>query len=174
MITALIIKESDFYKTNEILFCLGIIYKQQGKCGESTACFNCILCSPLTHANMWFQIGHVYEQQKDVALYTFPMHFWKRENVREDAMWGLNDNHAQLWNDFWNEWQFPTLFPLTLFSHWSINYLVPCVFLVGVDLVSVYFGVWLTVSTHLFHILTAHILTVPTHPNFLCSIWSRL
>ena len=61
---------SDFDKANEILFRLGIIYKQQGKYQESLECFDRILRnppSPLAHADIWFQIGHVYEQQKDHA-----------------------------------------------------------------------------------------------------------
>ncbi|KAJ8520371.1 hypothetical protein ONZ45_g2815 [Pleurotus djamor] len=61
-------KDLDFDKANEILFRLGIIYKQQGKYEESLACFDRILRnppSPLAHADIWFQIGHVYEQQKD-------------------------------------------------------------------------------------------------------------
>ncbi|KAG1825430.1 uncharacterized protein BJ212DRAFT_1258833 [Suillus subaureus] len=61
-------KELDFDKANEILFRLGIIYKQQGKYDESLNCFDRILRnppSPLAHADIWFQIGHVYEQQKD-------------------------------------------------------------------------------------------------------------
>ncbi|KAH0838714.1 TPR-like protein [Lanmaoa asiatica] len=60
--------ELDFDKANEILFRLGIIYKQQGKYEESLSCFDRILRnppSPLAHADIWFQIGHVYEQQKD-------------------------------------------------------------------------------------------------------------
>ncbi|KAG6891008.1 hypothetical protein C0992_011285 [Termitomyces sp. T32_za158] len=62
--------ELDFDKTNEILFRLGIIYKQQCKYEDSLACFDRILRSPpspLAHADIWFQIGHVYEQQKDYA-----------------------------------------------------------------------------------------------------------
>lgn len=62
--------ELDFDKANEILFRLGIIYKQQGKYEESLSCFDRILRnppSPLAHADIWFQIGHVYEQQKDVS-----------------------------------------------------------------------------------------------------------
>ena len=58
----------DFDKANEILFRLGIIYKQQGKYNESLECFDRILRnppSPLANADIWFQIGHVYEQQKD-------------------------------------------------------------------------------------------------------------
>ncbi|KAJ7037454.1 TPR-like protein [Mycena alexandri] len=61
-------KDLDFDKANEILFRLGIIYKQQGKYEESLQCFDRILRnppSPLAHADIWFQIGHVYEQQKD-------------------------------------------------------------------------------------------------------------
>ncbi|GAW05018.1 transcriptional corepressor [Lentinula edodes] len=61
-------KDLDFDKANEILFRLGIIYKQQGKYDDSLACFDRILRnppSPLAHADIWFQIGHVYEQQKD-------------------------------------------------------------------------------------------------------------
>jgi general transcriptional corepressor CYC8 len=61
-------KDLDFDKANEILFRLGIIYKQQGKYEDSLTCFDRILRnppSPLAHADIWFQIGHVYEQQKD-------------------------------------------------------------------------------------------------------------
>ncbi|EIW86324.1 TPR-like protein, partial [Coniophora puteana RWD-64-598 SS2] len=61
-------KDLDFDKANEILFRLGIIYKQQGKYDESLGCFDRILRNPpipLAHADIWFQIGHVYEQQKD-------------------------------------------------------------------------------------------------------------
>jgi general transcriptional corepressor CYC8 len=49
---------------------LGIIYKQQSKYQESLDCFDRILRnppSPLAHADIWFQIGHVFEQQKDVS-----------------------------------------------------------------------------------------------------------
>ena len=65
----LIVKDLEFDKANEILFRLGIIYKQQGKFEESLKCFDRILRNPpnpLAHADIWFQIGHVYEQQKDV------------------------------------------------------------------------------------------------------------
>ena len=61
----------DFDKANEILFRLGIIYKQQGKYSESLECFDRILRnppSPLAHADIWFQIGHVFEQQRDVRI----------------------------------------------------------------------------------------------------------
>ena len=52
------------------MFRLGIIYKQQGKFEDSLACFDRILRnppSPLAHADIWFQIGHVFEQQKNVS-----------------------------------------------------------------------------------------------------------
>ncbi|KAF8872416.1 hypothetical protein CPB85DRAFT_1350123 [Mucidula mucida] len=61
-------QDLDFDKANEILFRLGIIYKQQSKYDESLKCFDRILRNPpnpLAHADIWFQIGHVYEQQKD-------------------------------------------------------------------------------------------------------------
>lgn len=78
----------DFEKANEIYFRLGIIYKQQGKYSNSlevslhsllvgrsqmlTAgkCFKYIVSDPprpLTEEDIWFQIGHVHEQQKDVS-----------------------------------------------------------------------------------------------------------
>jgi tetratricopeptide (TPR) repeat protein len=60
----------DFDKANEILFRLGIIYKQQAKYRQSLECFDKILRNPpnpLAHADIWFQIGHVYEQEKDVS-----------------------------------------------------------------------------------------------------------
>lgn len=53
------------------MFRLGIIYKQQGKYQESLECFDRILRnppSPLAHADIWFQIGHVFEQQRDVRM----------------------------------------------------------------------------------------------------------
>ena len=67
-------QELDFDKENEILFRLGIIYKQQGKFEDSLTCFDRILRnppSPLAHADIWFQIGHVFEQQKDVSWIYF-------------------------------------------------------------------------------------------------------
>lgn len=83
---------ADFEKANEIFFRLGIIYKQQRKSQQSlevssrpcllplrnaslTPCFKLPQCfryilqnppRPLTEIDIWFQIGHVYEQQKDV------------------------------------------------------------------------------------------------------------
>jgi glucose repression mediator protein len=47
-----------------------IIYKQQGKHEDSLSCFDRILRNPprpLAHADIWFQIGHVYEQHKNVS-----------------------------------------------------------------------------------------------------------
>ena len=67
---SLINEKSDFDKSNEVLFRLGIIYKQQTKYEESLRCFDRILRnppSPLANADIWFQIGHVYEQQGDVS-----------------------------------------------------------------------------------------------------------
>lgn len=86
---------ADFEKANEIFFRLGIIYKQQRKSAQSLEvrlrsrrtwpaperrrtdaplslpqCFRYILQNPprpLTEIDIWFQIGHVYEQQKDVS-----------------------------------------------------------------------------------------------------------
>jgi glucose repression mediator protein len=60
----------EFEKANEIYFRLGIIYKQQHKYPASLDCFRYILGHPprpLTAVDIWFQIGHVYEQQKDVS-----------------------------------------------------------------------------------------------------------
>ena len=68
----------DFDKSNEILFRLGIIYKQRSKYKESLSCFEKILQSPpnpLAHADIWFQIGHVHEQQNDVRLSDTPTQF---------------------------------------------------------------------------------------------------
>lgn len=88
--------EPKFEKANEIYFRLGIIYKQQQKYDLSlqvrgqqrkeeepfqfshinllfslsrNQCFRYILHSPprpLTEIDIWFQTGHVYEQQKEV------------------------------------------------------------------------------------------------------------
>ena len=79
----------DFEKANEIYFRLGIIYKQQQKFNQSLEvgnnrillsfffslansikCFKYIVNDPprpLTEEDIWFQIGHVHEQQKDVS-----------------------------------------------------------------------------------------------------------
>lgn len=82
--------EPHFEKANEIYFRLGIIYKQQQKFQQSLEvscrdsydtlnsgsradqppqCFKYIVQDPprpLTEEDIWFQIGHVHEQQKDV------------------------------------------------------------------------------------------------------------
>lgn len=82
--------QPDFDKAHEIYFRLGIIYKQQSKYSRSLEvctpclfpqprsvaanpfqCFKYIVNSPpspLTEEDIWFQIGHVHEQQKDVGL----------------------------------------------------------------------------------------------------------
>lgn len=82
--------QPDFEKANEIYFRLGIIYKQQSKFTQSLEvcftshvylhmaavlmidqCFKYIVNSPpgpLTQEDIWFQIGHVHEQQKDVSF----------------------------------------------------------------------------------------------------------
>jgi tetratricopeptide (TPR) repeat protein len=79
--------EPTFEKANEIYFRLGIIYKQQQKFNQSLdvsilqshhteasnsgQCFKYIVTNPprpLTEEDIWFQIGHVYEQQKEVCL----------------------------------------------------------------------------------------------------------
>ena len=82
----------DFEKANEIYFRLGIIYKQQQKFNQSLEvsiyaskpklghfnkssiqCFKYIVTDPprpLTEEDIWFQIGHVHEQQKDVSFLT--------------------------------------------------------------------------------------------------------
>ncbi|CCM06303.1 uncharacterized protein FIBRA_08554 [Fibroporia radiculosa] len=79
----------DFDKANEILFRLGIIYKQQGKYSESLECFDRILRNPpnpLAHADIWFQIGHVFEQQRD--------HMHAREAYERVVV--DNPNHAKV------------------------------------------------------------------------------
>lgn len=61
---------ADYEKANEIYFRLGIIYKQQNKFASSLECFRYILNNPprpLTEIDIWFQIGHVHEQQKEVS-----------------------------------------------------------------------------------------------------------
>jgi hypothetical protein len=90
--------QPDFEKANEIYFRLGIIYKQQQKYQQSlevsrlnrearvTQTANCFQCfryivsvppTPLTEEDIWFQIGHVHEQQKDVnqliSSYSYPI-----------------------------------------------------------------------------------------------------
>jgi general transcriptional corepressor CYC8 len=63
-------KDLDSDKKSEVNFSLGIIYKEQGKYDQSLACFDRILRNPpnpLTHGDVWFQIGDVYEEQQDVC-----------------------------------------------------------------------------------------------------------
>lgn len=63
---------TDFEKATEIYFRLGIIYKQQRKSEQSLECFRYILDNPpkpLTGIDIWFQIGHVYEQQGRVSFF---------------------------------------------------------------------------------------------------------
>lgn len=92
--------QPDFEKANEIYFRLGIIYKQQNKytqslevsgpfsdfcvCSRTSAdllslqCFKYIVNDPprpLTEEDIWFQIGHVHEQQKDVGPPAAPFQF---------------------------------------------------------------------------------------------------
>lgn len=67
--------DKDFDKSNEVLFRLGIIYKQQTKYTESLRCFEQILRnppSPLANADIYFQIGHVHEQQGHVSQQRLP------------------------------------------------------------------------------------------------------
>ncbi|TQW03091.1 transcriptional corepressor Cyc8 [Cordyceps javanica] len=58
--------QPDFEKANEIYFRLGIIYKQQQKYPQSleASSSHALRGSHLTFY-IWFQIGHVHEQQKD-------------------------------------------------------------------------------------------------------------
>jgi hypothetical protein len=82
----------DFEKANEIYFRLGIIYKQQQKYAASLdvsiiqnlpddvadpcQCFRYIVSDPpkpLTEEDIWFQVGHVHEQQKDVSPQVNPI-----------------------------------------------------------------------------------------------------
>jgi hypothetical protein len=62
--------DPNFEKANEIYFRLGVIYKQTHKFSQSLECFRYIVNNPplpLTEEDIWFQIGHVYEQHKDVC-----------------------------------------------------------------------------------------------------------
>ncbi|EIM83322.1 TPR-like protein [Stereum hirsutum FP-91666 SS1] len=80
---------TDFDKSNEVLFRLGIIYKQQTKYEDSLRCFDRILRnppSPLAHADIWFQIGHVYEQQGD----------HRRAKESYERVVQENDHHAKV------------------------------------------------------------------------------
>jgi general transcriptional corepressor CYC8 len=60
-----------FVKANEIHFRLGIIYKQQGKYKQSLQQFTKILNhppKPLSHLDIWFQIGHCCECEKEFNM----------------------------------------------------------------------------------------------------------
>lgn len=96
--------EPNFEKANEIYFRLGIIYKQQQKFNQSLdvsslpiqlafhrlipfQCFKYIVTNPprpLTEEDIWFQIGHVYEQQKEVRFRL--MVFYYYANVSRSLM----------------------------------------------------------------------------------------
>jgi glucose repression mediator protein len=83
--TAVLKMDTKFEKSNEIYFRLGIIHKQQQKyesalevqvfirCVNLTLCIKCFRYilqkppRPLTQGDIWFQIGHVYELQKEVC-----------------------------------------------------------------------------------------------------------
>lgn len=59
--------DPNFEKQNEVNFRLGLIYKQMGKYEAALECFGHILHNPpapLTEADIWFQVGHVYELKK--------------------------------------------------------------------------------------------------------------
>jgi len=63
--------DEQFEKQYEIHFRLGIIYKQQQRYDQSLKRFQTILdCppAPLGQADIWFQIGHVYELTKEFTL----------------------------------------------------------------------------------------------------------
>lgn len=73
----------DFEKANEIYFRLGIIYKQQQKFNQSLECFKYIVNDPprpLTEEDIYFQIGHVHEQQKDVSSFWFRLTLCKSDD----------------------------------------------------------------------------------------------
>jgi glucose repression mediator protein len=108
-------RPTDFEKANEIYFRLGIIYKQQHKYPASLdvrpvgarclsaqwarsltsrrflrpKCFKYILKNPprpLTDVDIWFQIGHVYEQQKEVGPTTLRQQLLPYEPARLTAV----------------------------------------------------------------------------------------
>ncbi len=69
MIQVLRFEQDSFSKL--LLFKFTLIFQQ---------CFGYILQNPpapLTEADIWFQIGHVYELKKDVCFYSIsPLHFY--------------------------------------------------------------------------------------------------
>jgi hypothetical protein len=116
--------QPDFEKANEIYFRLGIIYKQQQKfqqslevcvvkfhpCGSLTSfqCFKYIVTDPprpLNEEDIWFQIGHVHEQQKDVSLHVFPFrgsthahNSTKAPRLRTGGFWTETQNTQRCYN----------------------------------------------------------------------------
>lgn len=96
----------DFEKANEIYFRLGIIYKQQQKYNLSLECFKYIVLNPpapLTEEDIWFQIGHVHEQQKDVSCLTIscpkrPLNMLQYDNAKAAYRRVLDrdQNHAKV------------------------------------------------------------------------------
>jgi general transcriptional corepressor CYC8 len=72
-------RDEEFEKANEICFRLGIVYKQQRKFKQSLdvkkitkfQCFTYVIDmppAPLETADIYFQIGHVYELEKNVSF----------------------------------------------------------------------------------------------------------
>ena len=67
--SAVIEMDPNFEKSNEIYFRLGVIYKHEHKFENSLECFKYIMSNPptpLTDLDIRYQIGHVYEQMKEV------------------------------------------------------------------------------------------------------------
>ncbi len=67
--SAVIEIDPNFERSNEIYFRLGIIYKHENKFENSLECFRYIINNPphpLTDLDIRYQIGHVYEQMKEV------------------------------------------------------------------------------------------------------------
>ncbi|PXF42301.1 General transcriptional corepressor trfA [Gracilariopsis chorda] len=62
----------DFERADEVCFCIGIIYKEQQRFDDALQYFNRVVVAanpppPLTRADGWYQIGHVYELKRDVS-----------------------------------------------------------------------------------------------------------
>eukprot|EP00172_Hildenbrandia_rubra_P000838 Plantae.Rhodophyta-Hildenbrandia_rubra.ctg1477.p1 GENE.Plantae.Rhodophyta-Hildenbrandia_rubra.ctg1477~~Plantae.Rhodophyta-Hildenbrandia_rubra.ctg1477.p1 ORF type:complete len:1253 (+),score=247.27 Plantae.Rhodophyta-Hildenbrandia_rubra.ctg1477:1539-5297(+) len=65
--------DPNFHRSDEVCFCIGVIYKEQGKLDESLAYFRRTMTSgppphPLTYADSLYQIAHVNELKKDYAV----------------------------------------------------------------------------------------------------------
>eukprot|EP00186_Timspurckia_oligopyrenoides_P004172 CAMPEP_0182443732 /NCGR_PEP_ID=MMETSP1172-20130603/2380_1 /TAXON_ID=708627 /ORGANISM="Timspurckia oligopyrenoides, Strain CCMP3278" /LENGTH=1082 /DNA_ID=CAMNT_0024639093 /DNA_START=169 /DNA_END=3417 /DNA_ORIENTATION=+ len=63
----------DFERIDEVCFCIGIIYKDQGQYDKALELFHRVIIadlppSPLTKADTWYQIGSVNEMKKDFKL----------------------------------------------------------------------------------------------------------